>query len=118
MDSSTRYAQSEDGVNIAFQVHGEGPLDLAFVPGFVSHVELIWEEPTIARFLRRLASFSRLIVFDKRGQGLSDRLGRPPTLEESMDDLGAVLDAAGSKRAAIFGIRGRADVGALRGFAP
>lgn len=104
MDGPTQYAQSPDGASIAFQVHGEGPLDLVFVPGFVSHVELIWEEPAIARFLRRLASFSRLIVFDKRGQGLSDRLGRPPTLEESMDDLGAVLDAAGSQRAAIFAI--------------
>jgi class 3 adenylate cyclase/alpha-beta hydrolase superfamily lysophospholipase len=104
MDSSTQYAQSPDGTNIAFQVHGEGGLDLVFVPGFVSHVELVWEEPAIARFLRRLASFSRLIVFDKRGQGLSDRLGRPPTLEESMDDLGAVMDAAGSERAAIFAI--------------
>ncbi len=104
MEPVTRYAQSPDGVSIAFQVHGEGPLDLVFVPGFVSHVELIWEEPAIAGFLRRLASFSRLIVFDKRGQGLSDRLGRPPTLEESMDDLGAVMDAADSERASIFGI--------------
>jgi class 3 adenylate cyclase len=104
MDTKTRYARSPDGANIAFQVHGEGPLDLVFVPGFVSHVELIWEEPAIAGFLRRLASFSRLIVFDKRGQGLSDRFGRPPTLEESMDDLGAVLDAAGCERAAIFAI--------------
>ncbi len=104
MEPITRYAQSSDGASIAFQVHGEGPRDLVFVPGFVSHVELVWEEPAIARFLRRLASFSRLIIFDKRGQGLSDRLGRPPTLEESMDDLGAVMDAAGSERAAIFGI--------------
>jgi pimeloyl-ACP methyl ester carboxylesterase len=104
MELSTRYAQSPDGTSIAFQVHGEGSLDLVFVPGFVSHVELIWEEPAIARFLQRLASFSRLVVFDKRGQGLSDRLGRPPTLEESMDDLGAVMEAAGSERAAIFGI--------------
>jgi class 3 adenylate cyclase/alpha-beta hydrolase superfamily lysophospholipase len=104
MEASTEYARSPDGANIAFQVHGEGPVDLVFVPGFVSHVELIWDEPAIARLLRRLASFSRLIVFDKRGQGLSDRLGRPPTLEESMDDLGAVMDAAGSERAAIFGI--------------
>jgi class 3 adenylate cyclase len=104
MEPSTRYAQSPDGTNIAFQVHGGGPLDLVFVPGFVSHVELIWEEPAIAGFMRRLASFARLIVFDKRGQGLSDRLGHPPTLEESMDDLRAVMDAAGSERAAIFGI--------------
>jgi class 3 adenylate cyclase len=104
MEPTTRYAQSPDGTNIAFQVHGEGALDLVFVPGFVSHVELIWEEPAIAGFLRRLASFARLIVFDKRGQGLSDRLGRPPTLEESMDDVGAVMAAAHSERAAVFGI--------------
>jgi class 3 adenylate cyclase len=104
MDPTTRYATSPDGTSIAYQVHGEGPLDLVFVPGFVCHVELIWEEPTFARFLRRLASFSRLVVFDKRGQGLSDRPGRPPTLEESMDDLGAVMDAVGIERGAIFGI--------------
>ncbi len=104
MESPTRYAESADGTSIAYQVHGEGPIDLVFVPGFVSHVELVWEEPAIARFLRRLASFSRLVFFDKRGQGLSDRLGRPPTLEESMDDLRAVMDAAGSERAAVFGI--------------
>jgi pimeloyl-ACP methyl ester carboxylesterase len=99
----TRYAEC-GGQSIAYQVHGEGPLDLVLVPGFVSHVELIWEEPEIARFLRRLSSFARLIVFDKRGQGLSDRPGRPSTLEESMDDLRAVLDAAGSRRAAVVGI--------------
>jgi pimeloyl-ACP methyl ester carboxylesterase len=104
MEAVTRYAVSADDTNIAYQVHGEGPLDLVLVSGFVSHVELIWEEPSIARFLRRLSSFSRLILFDKRGQGLSDRLGRPPTLEESMDDLRAVMDAAGSERAAILGI--------------
>jgi pimeloyl-ACP methyl ester carboxylesterase len=104
MDGDTRYARTEDGVSIAYQVHGEGPLDLVFVPGFVSHVELAWEEPAISRFLRRLASFSRLIFFDKRGQGLSDRLGRPPTLEESMDDVRAVMDATGSERAAVFGV--------------
>ena len=103
MEAATHYADS-DGVSIAYQVHGEGPLDLVFVPGFVSHVELIWEEPEAARLLRRLASFSRVVVFDKRGQGLSDRTGRPPTLEESMDDLKAVMDAAGCERPAIFGI--------------
>jgi pimeloyl-ACP methyl ester carboxylesterase len=101
--TATRYADS-GGLSIAYQVHGEGPPDLVLVPGFVSHVELIWEEPEIARFLRRLTSFARLIVFDKRGQGLSDRPGRPPTLEESMDDLRAVMDATGSERAAIVGI--------------
>jgi class 3 adenylate cyclase len=104
MEPTTRYASSPDGTSIAYQVHGEGPLDLVFVPGFVSHVELLWEEPTIGRFMRRLASFSRLVLFDKRGQGLSDRPGRPPTLEESMDDLGAVMDAVGIEHAAIFGI--------------
>lgn len=103
MEAATRYANS-NGQSIAFQVHGAGSLDLVLVPGFVSHVELVWEDPTLARFLRRLMSFARLIVFDKRGQGLSDRPGRPPTLEESMDDLRAVMDAAGSRRAAILGV--------------
>lgn len=104
MEPPTHYAESPDGTNIAYQVHGDGPLDLVFVSGFVSHVELFWEEPAIARFLRRLTSFSRLVFFDKRGQGLSDRLGRPPTLEETMDDLKAVMDAAGVGRAAILGV--------------
>jgi len=104
MESPTHYAQSADGTSIAYQVHGDGPLDLVFVPGFVSHAELFWEEPAIARFLRRLTSFSRLVFFDKRGQGLSDRLGRPPTLEETMDDLKAVMDAAGIEQAAVFGV--------------
>jgi pimeloyl-ACP methyl ester carboxylesterase len=103
MEAPTRYVRSS-GVSIAYQVHGEGPLDLVFVPGFVSHVELLWEYPPLARFLRRLASFARLIVYDKRGQGLSDRPADPPTLEDSMDDLGAVMEAAGCGRAAIFGI--------------
>ncbi|HET8862616.1 MAG TPA: adenylate/guanylate cyclase domain-containing protein [Solirubrobacterales bacterium] len=103
VDAPTRYADS-DGVSIAYQVHGEGDLDLVFVPGFVSHVELLWESPAMARFLRRLASFARLIVFDKRGQGLSDRPADPPTLEESMGDLGAVLEAANCDLPAIFGV--------------
>jgi class 3 adenylate cyclase len=103
MEAQTRYADS-NGVSIAYQVHGEGSLDLVFVPGFVSHVEMYMGDPSVARFFRRLSSFSRLIVFDKREQGLSDRTGRPPTLEESMDDLKAVMDAAGCERPAIFGI--------------
>jgi class 3 adenylate cyclase len=100
----TRYTKSGD-VNIAYQVVGEGALDLVYVSGWISNVELAWEEPTYARFLRRLASFSRLITFDKRGTGLSDPvpLHELPTLEERMDDLRAVLDAAGSQRAALFG---------------
>jgi pimeloyl-ACP methyl ester carboxylesterase len=103
MEAETRYADSH-GVSIAYQVHGEGPLDLVFVPGFVSHVELFWDDPSTARFLRRLTSFARVVIWDKRGQGLSDRTGRPPTLEDSMDDLEAVLAAAGCERPAIFGI--------------
>ncbi len=103
MEVETRYADS-DGLSIAYQVHGNGPVDLVLVPGFVSQVELLWEEPGVARFLRRLTAFSRLLVFDKRGQGLSDRPGRPPTLEESMDDLKAVIDAAGFERPALFGV--------------
>jgi class 3 adenylate cyclase len=102
MAPQTRYAKSGD-VRIAYQVVGDGPIDLVFVPGFVSHVELVWEEPHFARFLERLASFSRLILFDRRGLGLSDRPGGPPTLEESTDDLRAVLDAVGSERPAIMG---------------
>ena len=102
-DVATHYADS-DGVSIAYQVHGDGPIDIVFVPGFVSHVDLFWEEPHAARLLRRLTSFSRLVVYDKRGQGLSDRTGRPPTLEDSMDDLRAVMEAAGCGPAVIFGI--------------
>jgi pimeloyl-ACP methyl ester carboxylesterase len=99
----TRYAKS-GGVNIAYQVVGEGP-DLVRVAGFVSNVEMYWEEPTLARFNERLASFSRLILFDKRGTGLSDRVPNDqlPTLEQRMDDVRAVMDAVGSERAALFG---------------
>src|SRR2546422_9034461 len=100
----TRYARSDD-VNIAYQVVGDGPLDLVFVMGWVSHLDYFWEEPSFARFLRRLASFSRLILFDKRGTGLSDRvpLAELPTLEQRMDDVRAVMDAVGSERAAVVG---------------
>jgi class 3 adenylate cyclase/pimeloyl-ACP methyl ester carboxylesterase len=99
----TKYAKSGD-VHIAFQVIGDGPTDLVFVPGFVSHVEEWWEEPRCARFCERLAAFSRLILFDKRGTGLSDRVAAVPTLEQRMDDVRAVLQAAGSERAAVLGI--------------
>jgi class 3 adenylate cyclase len=98
----TRYAKSGD-VSIAYQVVGDGPIDLVLVPGFVSHLELDWEEPAHAHFLRRLASFSRLIRFDKRGTGLSDRPGGLPDLETRMEDVRAVMDAAGSERAVLFG---------------
>jgi pimeloyl-ACP methyl ester carboxylesterase len=92
-------------VSIAYQVVGDGPLDLIFVSGWVSHLDAFWGEPSYARFLRRLASFSRLILFDKRGTGLSDRVpvAELPTLEERMDDVRAVLDAVGVERAALLG---------------
>jgi pimeloyl-ACP methyl ester carboxylesterase/DNA-binding CsgD family transcriptional regulator len=99
----TRYARSGD-VHIAYQVVGAGPLDLVFVMGWVSHLDYFWAEPRFARFLGRLASFSRLILFDKRGTGLSDRVPGLPTLEVRMDDVRAVMDAAGSERAAILGV--------------
>lgn len=99
----TRYARSGE-LTIAYQVVGEGPLDLVYVPGFLSHLEWNWEHPAYARFLRRLASFSRLILFDKRGTGMSDPVVGVPTLEERMDDLRAVMDAAGSERASLLGV--------------
>jgi class 3 adenylate cyclase len=99
----TRFAQSGDA-SIAYQVLGQGPLDLVMVPGFVSHVEFAWEDPSYAQFLQKLASFSRLILFDKRGTGLSDRITGIPTLEQRMDDVRVVMDAAGSKKAALFGV--------------
>jgi len=99
----TRYARSGD-IHIAYQTTGRGPCDVVLVPGFVSHVEYQWELPRWARNLERLASFSRLICFDKRGTGLSDRMASIPTLEERMDDVRAVMDAVGSNRAALFGI--------------
>ena len=101
----TQYARSGD-VNIAYQVLGEGPLDLVFVMGWVSHLEYFWTEPSFARFLRRLAQFSRVILFDKRGTGLSDRVpvDALPTLEQRMDDVRAVMDAVGSSRAMLCGV--------------
>jgi pimeloyl-ACP methyl ester carboxylesterase/class 3 adenylate cyclase len=103
MPPQTHYARSGD-VNIAYQVVGDGPLDLVFVPGFISHLDLQWDDPRIARFLEKLASFSRLILFDKRGTGLSDPVAAPAPLEERMDDVRAVMDACGSECAALFGL--------------
>jgi class 3 adenylate cyclase len=100
---ATRYVKSDD-VHIAYQVIGEGPLDLLFVPGFVSHIEEIWQSPAASSFLRRLASFSRLILFDKRGTGMSDRGSQVFTLEQRMHDVRAILDEVGSDRAALFGV--------------
>jgi pimeloyl-ACP methyl ester carboxylesterase len=102
MTPETRYARSGD-VNIAYQVVGDAPRDLVLVPGWVSNVEIFWEEPTCARFLERLASFTRLILFDKRGTGLSDRVTDLPNLETRMDDVRAVMDTVGCERAALLG---------------
>jgi pimeloyl-ACP methyl ester carboxylesterase len=104
MAPRTHYARSGD-VNIAYQVVGDGPTDLVWVPGWISNVELAWDEPSHAHMLRRLSGFSRLILFDKRGTGMSDPvpLDRLPPLETRMDDVRAVLDAVGCERAAVFG---------------
>ena len=99
----TRYAKAPDGISIAYQVIGDGPVDLVYASGIWSNVELMWEEPTWAHFLERLAKFSRLILFDLRGVGLSDRGPEPPVLELQRDDVGAVMDAAGSADAIVFG---------------
>ena len=99
----TRYARSGE-LRIAYQVVGSGSLDLVFVPGFVSNLDLWWEEPTWSKFFSRLAAFSRLILFDKRGTGLSDRMANIANLEDRMDDVRAVMDAAHCERAALFGI--------------
>lgn len=97
-----RYARSGD-VSIAYQVFGEGDVDLVIAHGFFSHIEVDWEWPPFARFLKRLGSFARVVLFDKRGTGLSDPMEGAPTLEERVDDIRAVMDAAGSERAALFG---------------
>ena len=100
----TQYAKTADGVHIAYQIAGNGPFDLVAVPGYVSHIELAWDDPATSEFLRGLASFSRLILFDRRGLGLSDPIQGAPTLEDRMQDLRAVMDAAGSERAALLGL--------------
>ena len=101
MAPRTQYARSGD-LHIAYQVIGDGPIDLVYVPSWMSQVEVYWEEPRIASYFERLASFSRLIMFDRRGTGLSDPVQGTPTLEEQIDDVVAVLDAAGSREAAVF----------------
>jgi class 3 adenylate cyclase/alpha-beta hydrolase superfamily lysophospholipase len=101
MAPETRYARSGE-LFIAYQVVGDGPRDLVYVPSWISQVEHYWEWPSIARYFNSLASFSRLILFDRRGSGLSDPVDRAPTLEEQMDDVVAVMEAAGSERAAVF----------------
>ena len=103
MRPETRYALSGD-VHIAYQVVGDGPFDLIFVPGFVTHADLQWRLPGMGDFLRTLGSFSRLIRFDKRGTGMSDPVSGAPSLETRMDDVRAVMDAVGSRRAAFYGL--------------
>jgi class 3 adenylate cyclase len=100
----TRYARADDGVHIAYQVFGNGPFDLVLVPGFISHVELVWDAPGLPRLLRRLGSFARVIMFDKRGTGLSDRSEQLPDIDRRMLDIEAVMAAAGSSEAAFFAI--------------
>ena len=101
MEAPTRYAKSGD-VHIAYRIFGDGPRDIVLIPGTLSHVELTWEMPSNEHLLKRLTAFSRVIVFDKRGQGLSDRVAEQ-TLEERIGDVRAVMDAAGSDRATIYG---------------
>lgn len=115
MIPETRYAKTADGFSIAYQILGDGGLDLVYLPGFASNLEYQWENPLYARFLRRLASFSRLILIDRRGTGLSDRVSPKeiPPVEVLMDDLGAVLDEVGSKRAALTGFADGANLCAL-----
>jgi pimeloyl-ACP methyl ester carboxylesterase len=103
VEIETRYARSGD-VHIAYQVTGDGPFDLVFVPGFVTHMELQWRLPGFGDFLRDLGSIARLIRFDKRGTGMSDPVSGAPSLETRMDDVRAVMDAAGSRRAAFYGL--------------
>ena len=103
MDPEIRYAKSGD-VHIAYQVFGDGSVDLVYIPGFISNIENYWEWPEFARWLRHIGTRARVILFDKRGTGLSDRLGQLPNLDQRMDDARAVMDAAGSRRAAVMGI--------------
>ena len=104
MQPETRYARAGEAY-VGYQVIGDGPLDVVFIPAWNSNVDVMWEEPSLARFLRRLASFARVICFDKRGTGISDPvpLAALPTLEQWADDVLAVMDAVGSQRAAVVG---------------
>src|SRR3954452_5611936 len=108
----TRYALSGD-VNIAYQMMGDGPVDLILVPGVVSHVEFLHELTGYTAFLRRLSTFARVVTFDKRGQGLSDRMSGAPTLEQRMDDVRAIMDEIGSRRAALIGFSEGCPMGVL-----
>lgn len=111
--AQTRYAAAADGVQIAYQVFGRGDFDLVFIPGWMSHVELNWQEPAFAAFLERLAEFSRVIVIDKRGTGCSDRVDTVPDLETRMEDVRAVLDAVGAPKVVLVGESSGAAMSAL-----
>jgi pimeloyl-ACP methyl ester carboxylesterase len=108
----TRYTKS-DNVYVAYQAFGKGGINLVFVPGWTSHLDLWWDEPACASWFRRLGRFARIIIFDKRGTGLSDRLDRLPTMDERMDDIRAVMDATETTRAAIYGLSEGGSLGAL-----
>lgn len=108
----TRYARSGD-VSIAYQVFGEGDMDLVMIPGFISHLEVEWDEPPFVAAMERMGRFARVIRFDKRGTGMSDPVAELPSLEVRMDDVRAVMDAAGSERAALFGFSEGCAMGAL-----
>lgn len=112
MQPDTRYAKSGD-VHIAYQVFGEGPLNLVFVPPFVSNLEVNWDEPNLARWLNRLGTYAKVAIFDKRGTGMSDRVADLPGFDERMDDLRAVMDAAGMEQAAVFAISEGAPLSAI-----
>jgi len=106
MSPKTKYAKAPDGVHLAYQVVGEGPTDIVFVMGWTTNIEAMWREPALEAFLTRLSSMGRLILFDRRGLGLSDRIAGDvlPTLETRMDDVRVVMDAVGSTRAAVMGV--------------
>ena len=112
MQPETLYAKSGD-VHIAYQVFGEGPLNLVFMPPFFSNVEGWWDEPDYTRALVRLGSYAKVLIFDKRGTGLSDRVAELPGLEQRIDDLRAVMDAVGMEQAALIGISEGGSMAAL-----
>jgi pimeloyl-ACP methyl ester carboxylesterase len=112
MPPQTRYARCGE-LSIAYQVFGDGPRDLVIVPGWLSHIELFWNDPGYHRFMQGLADFARVITYDKRGTGLSDPIAAAPSLDERMDDVRAVLDAAGSERATVFGFSEGGPISAL-----
>ena len=109
----TRWAETVDGLDIAYQVFGEGAVTIVFITSWISHLEIDWEFPHYSAFLRQLASFARVVLFDKRGTGMSDRFSRAPDLEARMDDLRAVMDASGTERAALLGLSDGAALAAL-----